>query len=118
MLKQGHPDRSGGIFLSMRNYFIYITTSPEKAVLYIGITNHLKRRLTEHYENAGKIGTFAGQYYCYKLIYWERFTNAKDAIARETQLKNWSRKKKESLIKIMNPEWRFLNNDVFSEGAF
>jgi putative endonuclease len=86
--------------------------------LYIGITNNLKRRLTEHYENSGRIGTFAGEYYCYKLIYWELFSIAKDVIARETQLKNGSRIKKESLIRKMNPDWSFLNNDVFSEGAF
>jgi putative endonuclease len=102
----------------MKNYFVYITTNPDKEVLYIGITNNLKRRLTEHYENKGKIGTFAGEYFCYKLLYWERFTNPKAAILRETQLKNWNRKKKEKLIALMNPDWNFLNHDVFSEGAF
>jgi putative endonuclease len=48
----------------MRNYFIYITTNPEKEVLYIGITNDLKRRLFEHQENKGNPETFAGKYYC------------------------------------------------------
>jgi putative endonuclease len=102
----------------MKNYFIYITTSPEKEVLYIGITNDLKRRLFEHQENKGNPETFAGKYYCYKLIYWERFTTAIDAIAREKQLKNWNRKKKEVLIQTLNPKWNFLNSEVFSEGAF
>jgi putative endonuclease len=67
------------------------------------LTGDLKRRLAEHYENKGKIGTFAGEYYCYHLIYWERFSYASHAIARETQLKNWNRKKKENLIATMNP---------------
>lgn len=102
----------------MKNYFIYITTSPNKKVLYIGITNNLKRRLSEHYENKGKVGTFAGEYYCFNLIYWERFPNAKQAIEREAQLKNWSRKKKENLIVTMNPNWTFLNYDVFAESDF
>ena len=102
----------------MKNYFIYITTNPNKEVLYIGITNNLKRRLSEHYENKGKLGTFAGEYYCYKLIYLERFSNASQAIARETQLKSWSRKKKENLIATTNPDWNFFNHEVFSEGAF
>jgi len=53
----------------MKNYFIYITTNPEKNVLYIGITNNLKRRLTEHETNKGKEEIFAKKYYCYKLIY-------------------------------------------------
>jgi putative endonuclease len=102
----------------MKSYFIYITTNPDKQVLYIGITSNLKRRISEHYKNRGEIGSFAGEYYCYKLIYWERFPNVRDAIARETQLKNWSRIKKEKLIAIMNPNWDFLNYDVFAEGAF
>ena len=42
----------------MKSYFIYITTNPAKEVLYIGITNNLKRRLSEHYENKGKIGMY------------------------------------------------------------
>jgi putative endonuclease len=99
----------------MKNYFIYITTNPAKEVLYIGMTNNLKRRLLEHQENKGRGETFAGKYYCYKLIYWEQFSRPKDAIARETQLKNWNRKKKENLIATMNPKWNFLNGDVFSE---
>ncbi|MDO9185765.1 MAG: GIY-YIG nuclease family protein [Bacteroidia bacterium] len=102
----------------MRSYFIYITTNPEKEVLYIGITNDLKRRLFEHQENKGNPETFAGKYYCYKLVYWERFVKAEDAIAREKQLKNWNRKKKEVLIQTLNPKWNFLNSEVFAEGAF
>jgi putative endonuclease len=102
----------------MRNYFIYIITNPEKEVLYIGITNNLKRRLFEHQENKGNGQTFAGKYYCYKLIYWERFSKAEDAIAREKQLKNWNRKKKEFLINTLNPKWNFLNSEVFTEGVF
>ena len=106
------------INLTMKNYFVYITTNPEKEVLYIGITNNLKRRLFEHESNKGQSETFAGKYYCYKLVYWERHTTANDAIAREKQLKNWSRKKKEFLIKTLNPNWTFLNSEVFAEGAF
>lgn len=34
----------------------------------------------------------------------------KEAIAREKQLKRWSRAKKEALIATKNPKWDFLNN--------
>ena len=37
-----------------QNYFTYITTNPRKTVFYVGVTNNLERRLTEHYENRGK----------------------------------------------------------------
>ena len=94
------------------NYFIYITTNPSRIVYYIGVTNDLKVRLTEHYENSGNPKTFAGKYYCYNLIYFERYTSPEYAIEREKQLKGWSRSKKETLIKSQNPELKFLNHLV------
>lgn len=81
------------------NYCIYITTNPGKTVLYIGVTNDLKRRLFEHYENKGNKETFAGKYNCYHLVYYEHFVSVNEAIKREKELKGWSRKKKEALIK-------------------
>ena len=95
------------------NYFVYITTNPDKTVLYTGVTNDLKRRLFKHQENKGKSNTFAGKFYCYKLIYFEHFSNIEHAIDREKQIKNWTRKKKENMIAIKNPNWNFLNDEIF-----
>ncbi|MEQ6120377.1 GIY-YIG nuclease family protein [Reichenbachiella sp. MALMAid0571] len=91
------------------NYFVYITTNPGKSVLYIGVTNDLFTRMQQHYENRGKSNTFAGRYYCYNLIYWERFQYINDAIDREKELKKWSRKKKEELIATTNKNWKFYD---------
>ncbi len=93
-------------------YYIYIVTNPGKTVLYTGITNHLARRLVEHWLNRGKEETFAGKYYCYNLIYHESFQNVKDAIAREKEIKGWRRQKKLNLINTMNPNWTFMNEAV------
>ena len=93
------------------NFYVYITTNPEKTVLYIGVTNDLDRRLSEHKENKGNHQTFAGKYYCYNLVYYEHFSDINHAIAREKELKKWRREKKESLIASVNPEWKFLNDD-------
>jgi putative endonuclease len=90
-------------------YFIYIITNPEKTVLYTGVTNNLEARLAEHYFNRGQPKTFAGRYYCYNLIYFEEFQYIHDAIAREKEIKGWSRKKKEALIKTKNRDWTILN---------
>jgi putative endonuclease len=92
-------------------YFIYVVTNPDKKVLYIGVTNNPEARLGEHYFNRGNSKTFAGKYYCYNLIYYEEFKYIKEAIAREKELKQWSRLKKETLIRTKNPEWLFLNTD-------
>ena len=94
------------------NYFVYIITNPIKTVLYIGVTNNLDIRLQQHYDNRGEPETFAGRYFCYNLLYWERFQYIDHAIEREKELKKWSRIKKERLINEFNKEWRFLNNDI------
>ena len=94
------------------NYFVYITTNSNRTVLYIGVTNDLSRRLEEHYENSKIRKTFAGLYYCYHLIYFERHSQITHAIEREKEIKKWNRKKKESLINDFNPQWRFLNQEI------
>ncbi len=94
--------------MSKENFYVYITTNPGKTVLYIGVTNDLKRRLLEHYQNKGNAKSFAGKYYCYKLIYFEFYTDIDQAIAREKEIKDLSRKKKEELISTKNPKWDFL----------
>jgi putative endonuclease len=91
---------------------IYIVTNPERTVLYIGVTNNLDSRLAEHFFNKGNVKTFAGKFYCYNLVYFEEFQYINDAIAREKELKGWSRAKKEGLIKTKNPDWTFFNNTV------
>ena len=93
-------------------YFVYIVTNPERTVLYIGVTNNLQLRIAEHYFNKGIRKTFAGKFYCYNLIYYEEFQYINDAIAREKELKGWSRPKKVALIKTKNPDWTFLNSTV------
>ncbi len=91
------------------NYYVYITTNPDKEVLYTGITNSLLRRLLQHRENKGNPKTFAGKYYCYNLIYYEHFTDVTMAIAREKQIKGWNRAKKLALIESFNPNWDFYD---------
>jgi len=78
----------------MGNYFIYITTNPGKSVLYIGVTNDLHTRLLQHYENRGKANSFAGKYYCYKLLHFERHQSAEAAIDREKHLRNGVERRK------------------------
>ena len=92
------------------NYFVYITTNFNNTTLYIGVSNSLYRRIIEHKE--GIVEGFTKNYKCHKLIYYEYFTDIGYAIAREKQLKKWSRKKKEALIKKMNPEWKDLFDDL------
>ncbi|OJU77964.1 MAG: excinuclease ABC subunit C [Bacteroidetes bacterium 47-18] len=101
----------------MQSYFLYILTNKAKTVLYIGVTNDLKRRLYEHEQHL-IVNSFSDRYNCVLLVYYEVFENISLAIEREKQLKKWSRAKKNTLIDNVNSEWKFFNdevmNDVFS----
>ena len=93
----------------MGNYFVYIVTNPNRTVLYIGVTNDLFTRISQHYESRGQKKHFASKFYCYNLIYYERHLTPGHAIEREKEIKKWSRNKKEQLIATLNPKWQFLN---------
>jgi putative endonuclease len=95
------------------NHNVYIITNIGRTVLYTGVTNKLIQRLGEHRADAlGARHTFTGRYNCYYLVYWECFRYIDKAIAREKQIKGWSRAKKEALINDFNPQWEFLNDEV------
>lgn len=90
------------------NYFVYILCNEAKTVLYVGVTNDLRRRLTEHKQ--GMVEGFTKKYNVDILVYAESHSDIKTAIAREKQIKRWSRKKKENLINTINPEWEELRS--------
>jgi putative endonuclease len=94
-------------------FYIYITTNPNKTVLYTGLTNNLYRRIREHYENRGQNDSFAGKYYCYHLLHFEEFTEINTAIQRENEIKNMSREAKYELIQEGNPTFFSLNKELF-----
>src|SRR6478609_4950458 len=94
---------SDGIF-----YYTYISTNPGKTVLYTGMTNDLKRRMAEHRKDRGNDNHFASKYHCHKLLYYEIYDTAIEAIAREKEIKNLTHAKKIELIKTKNKGMNFL----------
>jgi putative endonuclease len=96
-----------------KNYYVYIITNENKSVLYIGVTNDIQKRLSQHYfDSQNEKKSFAGKYNCYYLLYYESFDDINLAISREKQLKGWRREKKNKLITDFNTNWEFLNTDV------
>ena len=91
-----------------KSYYVYIVASKTR-VLYVGITSDIRLRLTQHRE--GLTPGFASKYMCHSLVYLESFPYVRDAIAREKQLKGWTRKKKIALIQEENPDWKDLTAD-------
>jgi len=77
--------------------------------LYIGVTNNLARRVSEH--KTGRGSAFTSRYHFDRLVYFEQTPDIRDAIARERVLKGWSRKRKIELVKTINPTWSDLSAD-------
>ena len=90
-------------------YFVYIMANWSNKVIYIGVTNDLRRRIYEHKQKI--IKGFTQKYNVNKLIYFETFQDVRLAIAREKEVKKWRREKKNKLVKLKNPEWRDLSFD-------
>ena len=88
----------------MKTYYVYILTNEYNDVMYIGVTNDLKRRVYEH--KTGLIDGFTKRYRVHKLVYTESCNDVYAAIEREKQLKRWRREKKNALVEAVNPEWK------------
>ncbi len=88
-------------------YYVYILASGSRT-LYVGITSDLRKRLYEH--RAGLRSGFAHRYSVHRLVHVDTASNPRDAIAREKQIKNWTRRKKIALIESTNPEWKDLSD--------
>ena len=86
----------------MNKFYVYFMTNKYNTVLYVGVTNDIKRRVIEH--RTGNSNAFTARYNCHKLVYLEEYSSIDEAIAREKQIKSWNRARKEKLIDDYNPE--------------
>ena len=94
--------------------YVYMLTNPNRTVLYIGVTNDLNRRLAEHGDTLGNRNKFTGRYQANLLIYFESCPDSTQAIAREKELKDWSRANKEKLIADFNPKWEAIDMETWT----
>ena len=88
-------------------YFVYIMTNKTDSVMYVGVTNDIKRRVYEH--KNGIVDGFTKRYCVNKLVYYEIYDDIYLAICREKQLKKWVRKKKNELVETRNPKWEDIS---------
>ena len=89
-------------------YYVYILASATNVTLYTGVTGNLERRIWEHKTHADP-NSFTAKYNVTKLVYVESTKDAVSAIAREKQIKSWTRRRKNELIQMMNPFWKDLS---------
>jgi putative endonuclease len=96
--------------MGARSFYVYILASRIGGTLYIGVTNDLIRRVAEH--RLKSVKGLTKKYEVDKLVYFEQFDDAENAIGREKQLKKWNRAWKIRLIEEVNPNWDDLYSGI------
>lgn len=96
----------------VRVFHVYILASGPNGTLYTGMTNDLSRRVHEHRE--GLVEGFTKKYGVKRLVYFEEFPTAADAIRREKRIKKYPRAWKINLVLEQNPDWRDLAKSLNS----
>jgi putative endonuclease len=94
-----------------RQYYVYILASRVGGTLYIGVTSDIVRRVYEHRTKLAE--GFTKEYDVSRLVHFEVFDDAENAIVREKRLKKWNRAWNIELIEENNPDW----NDLYPEIA-
>ena len=90
---------------------VYIMTNKNFTVYYVGVTSDLLSRVLQHKEKWYP-NSFSARYNADLLVYYEAYSTIEEAIAREKQLKKYSRMKKRTLINQLNPEWKDLFEQI------
>ena len=91
----------------MREYSFYVYIMASKSrVIYTGVTSALRRRVFEH--KTGRIPSFTKKYKVHGLVYFESWQFVRSAIAREKEIKHWTRQRRVELIESTNPTWEDL----------
>jgi putative endonuclease len=93
-------------------YYTYILAS-DSGTFYIGFTGFLEKRVFQHKEKLFE--GFTQKYGVHRLLHFESFDDVHVGIARETQLKGWTRKKKIALIEKNNPQWKDLSAEWYRD---
>jgi putative endonuclease len=93
-------------------YYVYLLASRKQGTLYVGVTRDLIRRIGEHKHKITR--GFTKRYSVDRLVWFECYDNAQNAIEREKEIKKWRRAWKIGLIEKANLDWRDLCPDILA----
>jgi putative endonuclease len=91
-------------------YYVYMLASQRNGTLYVGVTNDLLRRPSEHRQ--GLVPGFTRKHGVKRLVWFEVHRDIGQAILREKRLKRWARSWKLALIEAQNPQWKDLWDEL------
>ena len=94
----------------VRHFYVYILASRPGGALYVGVTNNLVRRVYEHKNKL--VAGHSKQYRIDRLVYFEIYETAYQAIQREKNIKHWPRAWKTRLIVKENGTWQDLYEQI------
>ena len=92
--------------MNEKKFYVYILAKERDSTFYVGVTSDLLKRISEHKMEV--TDGFTKKYDIKKLVYYEVYDDAENAIRREKRLKKWNRPWKMRVIEEMNPEWKNL----------
>ena len=101
---------------AVKAFFVYITASGPRGVLYVGVTSDLPGRTWEHRERV--LDGFTKRYWVDRLVYYEFHGSTDTALPRERALKRWRRNWKIQLIEKNNPSWADLYEQAMVEHGY
>lgn len=94
----------------MKKPCAYIISNQSHSTIYVGVTSDIVQRMAQHRNR--QFGGFSARYNLTQLLHFEEFGSMAEAIAREKQIKSWSRKRKDDLISSNNPSWKDLLDEL------
>ena len=94
----------------MKKPCVYIISNQSHSTIYVGVTSDIVQRMAQHRNR--QFGGFSARYNLTQLLHFEEFGSMAEAIAREKQIKSWSRKRKDGLISSNNPSWKDLLEEL------
>lgn len=95
-------------------YWVYVLANTKYGTLYVGVTNSLERRVSQH--KAKVFGGFTAKHNIDRLMWCRGFGDVHQAIHFEKLLKRWRREWKIQLIEADNPNWEDLYLRMMSVG--
>jgi len=99
-----------------KSYFVYITCSHPRGVLYVGMTSDLAGRSWEHHHRV--MPGFTRRFWADRIVYFEEHDDAAIAAQRERAMKRWRRDWKIRLVEEFNPSWRDLYQDIIAAAGY
>jgi putative endonuclease len=93
-------------------YYVYILASTFNGTLYIGVTNNLVKRIWQHKNEL--VEGFSKKFNVHLLVYYEEYSDIREAIEREKRIKKWNRQWKVRLIEKDNPSWKDLYDKIIN----